>query len=108
MVAIEAIAVVIFLSTDCAALCSGAILLPAVLTDVTLHSDLHSMSIIVGKLTGAVVALPILLRHGTLEHCSNLDGNPWVPALGRGWLLVEMSIPHLLQALIDKWWAAAQ
>jgi hypothetical protein len=108
MVAIEAVAVVIFLSTDGAALCTGAILLTAVLTDVTLHRDLYSMSIIISKLTSVVVALPIILRHSTLEYCSNFDGNAWIPALGRGWLLFEMSIPHFLQALIDKRWATAQ
>jgi hypothetical protein len=81
MVAIEAVAVIIFLSTNCTTLCSGAILLAAVLTDITLHGDLYSMGIIVSKLIGTEVALPIILRHGTLEHSSDLDGDAWVPAL---------------------------
>jgi len=43
-----------------------------------------------------------------VEHGCNLDGNAWIPALERGWLFFEMSVPHLLQALIEEWRATAQ
>src|SRR5215813_9622259 len=103
LAAIEAVAVIIFLSTNCTPLCPSAILLTTVLTDIPLHRNLHSMGIVVSKLIDAIVALAILLGHSTLEHCRNLDGNARIPALERGWLFSEMSIPHLLQALIEKW-----
>ena len=82
MVAIEAVAVVIFLSTNCTALCSCAILLAAVLANIALHGDLYSMGIVISKLISVVVALSIILRRGTPEYCNNFDGDAWIPAMG--------------------------
>src|SRR5450755_1935649 len=100
--AIGAAARIVFRATGGAALRTRAILLAAVVADVALLGYLDGARVVVGEIGDAMVATAVILAQGAQQHRRDLDGDTRIPLLRRWRRLLQMRVPHLLQAFIYK------
>src|SRR5579875_1410149 len=101
-------ALILLRSARATTLRARAILLSAKLADVAALRYLDSFGVAFGKIGNGGVAMMIVFGERAQQHARYLGRDAGIPLLWRVRRLVDVRVPHLFQALIDKRWATGQ